>query len=350
MSRIRSADVLNAYIKKNIPTVNLSIKKKIGVGSFGSVYTGKFNDNKVAIKVEYIHGKLPDPGKTRIKNKRRHVAPPTEDDKSYCTTLADEAKIYNKVNPRGNIKTMPECLWYYEDREVKIMVMTKLGCTIESLSEKYGKGTLSPYTVMVIAYQILLQLREIHSHGIVHKDIKPSNMAIVSNKGNGQNSITLFDYGLSRTCLRSDGSHITNRTRNYIEGTPRYMGIHTHKSHETSRRDDFQALGYTLISLLRGKLPWQGMNITDKSHLSGCAKREAILSVKEKLSASELCKGLDSIFEKFIEYSSKLGFSEPPNHEYWIAKFQAAANNINGELEWHKKRTKCKHKPKLIVE
>ena len=72
-----------------------------------------------------------------------------------------------------------------------------------------------------------------------------------------------------------------------------------------SRRDDIESLGYILIYLLKGYLPWNDSN-----------EFNYIKEKKLSISSDDLCRGLPSGIKKFIEYSWQLGFDEKPDYYY----------------------------------
>ena len=58
-----------------------------------------------------------------------------------------------------------------------------------------------------------------------------------------------------------------------FRGTIRYASCHAHLGRTGSRRDDLESLAYTLIFLMRGRLPWQGYQV---SFLSLCSQPKSL--------------------------------------------------------------------------
>lgn len=100
--------------------------------------------------------------------------------------------------------------------------------------------------------------------------------------------IYLIDYGLSNKILNpKTNEHISFSEGKSLIGTARFASLYTHMGFEQSRRDDLESLGYLLVYLYSGCLPWQGTKAKTKSE-----KYNKILELKLKMVPNDLCKFL----------------------------------------------------------
>lgn len=104
--------------------------------------------------------------------------------------------------------------------------------------------------------------------------------------------IYLIDYGLSNKVLNpKTNEHIIFSEGKSLIGTARFASINTHMGFEQSRRDDLESLGYLLVYLYSGGLPWQGTKAKTKTE-----KYNRILELKLKMVPNEICKFLPGKF------------------------------------------------------
>lgn len=77
---------------------------------------------------------------------------------------------------------------------------------------------------------------------------------------------------------------------------------------EHSRRDDLESIGYILLFLALGKLPWQNLQVQNK--------RERIMKtrmVKAKTNIDEISQNIPSFIPELIKYARKLDFEAEPD-------------------------------------
>jgi serine/threonine protein kinase len=177
-------------------------------------------------------------------------------------------------------------------------------------------------------------LETFHSTEHVHRDIKPGNFVI--GKGDRARDIYIIDYGLAKR-------YIDERTREHIEcgnnlplvGTVRYASINTHMGYDQGRRDDLEGLAYSLIFLVKGILPWQGIIRESKKD-----KNEAIMNKKMECTVEETCEGLPVEFTHFLRYCRELKFEQKPNYKL-LTNLLAECFKRNGfkmdfQYDWQK--------------
>ena len=243
------------------------ILNKIGEGKFGIIYKAQnIRTNEfVAIKVEPIQ--------------------------QNTKMIKKEAIIYQYLN---NINKVPVVKWFGKDDMNYYMVINLLGESLQSIKNKIN--TFSLFNVLQIGKQIISVLQFIHSKGLVHRDIKPDNFLV--GLGNDINNIYIIDFGLCKPYLINE-IHICEKQTNNLIGSLSYASINAHKCNELSRRDDLESLGYMLIYLYLGKLPWQDV------------EKEKIMQIKLQIINDNT---LPEVLTNFIKYVRNLAFTENPDY------------------------------------
>ena len=134
------------------------------------------------------------------------------------------------------------------------MVTDLLGPSLGDLLTFCG-GKFSLKTSLMIFYQVLERVEFMHDKHFIHRDIKPQN--IMMGLGDASNIVHMIDFGLTRLVIDpKTGKHIPFIIGKNLVGTCRYVSLNSHLGHEVSRRDDLITIGYMMINLLTGSLPW----------------------------------------------------------------------------------------------
>lgn len=118
----------------------------------------------------------------------------------------------------------------------------------EDLSKKITRTGLDIKQALDYVIQIAEGLKEAHSKGIVHRDIKCANI-IVTNNG----LLKIMDFGLAKIAGQSMMTQLGTTI-----GTINYMSPEQARGDEIDFRTDLWALGIILYELLAGRLPFKG--------------------------------------------------------------------------------------------
>ena len=296
-----SIDISRLECFKNNETIlqNYEILEKIGGGSFGELYKVRCNQTEqiFAMKIEKKR-----PEKNLLLLKERQI-------------LLDFQKDYG----------FPHISSFIKGENFSYLVMSYLGENLESLKKKMN-NKFSLKTVLMIGYQLMERIENMHEKNFLHRDIKPENFVI----GSGENykTIYLIDFGLSKSYIESN-EHIPYRDHKGMVGTARYASINTHLGIEQSRRDDLEAIGYILIYFVMGRLPWQNIYAKNKEQ-----KYSQILNSKQKVNIETLCNGLPAEFISYFEYVKSLEFTSKPDYKYLKQLFLTMMKNNKYKLDY----------------
>ncbi|QKK02717.1 MAG: protein kinase [Pseudomonadota bacterium] len=105
-----------------------------------------------------------------------------------------------------------------------------------------------------IAVQLSNALHYAHERGIIHRDVKPSNIYYNPESG----LVKLVDFGIAAII---EGTDSGRRSDNTIAGTPKYMAPEHIQAREIDGRADLYALGVVLYRLLGDELPFDADSI-----------------------------------------------------------------------------------------
>jgi serine/threonine-protein kinase len=118
-----------------------------------------------------------------------------------------------------------------------------------------------------------------HSKGVIHRDMKPSNMMI-----DGSGRVKVMDFGIAR--MAKDAMTRYSMT-NTVVGTPPYMAPEQEQG-QVRRESDVYALAVCAYEMLTGKLPFVGIGagmLMNKINMSYVPPSRAIAGLPETLDA-----------------------------------------------------------------
>jgi serine/threonine-protein kinase len=122
----------------------------------------------------------------------------------------------------------------------------------ESLAMRLRRlGALTPEELRPIALQLCDALGAVHAAGIVHRDVKPSNIFMEQLEGSSTPHLKLLDFGIAR--VEWAETRLTNA--NAPLGTPGYMSPEQEQGQEIDHRSDVFAIGGVLYECLTGMAP-----------------------------------------------------------------------------------------------
>ncbi|HYX41432.1 MAG TPA: serine/threonine-protein kinase, partial [Pyrinomonadaceae bacterium] len=219
---------------------NYRILGQLGEGGMGVVY--KAEDTRLGRLVAI---KFPTPGGDR---------------QTFRARFLNEARAISALN-HPHIATVHD---YGETPEGEpFLVMELVGG--QDLNEKLRTGTLTLGEAVRIIATVAGALDAAHRRGIVHRDVKPSNVRI-----SNEQQVKVLDFGLSKQIedFKLDADAETMRpppltSPGIVVGTPNYLSPEQARAVPVDARSDIFALGALLYECITGRPAFVGSNVIE---------------------------------------------------------------------------------------
>lgn len=171
------------------------------------------------------------------------IHPMLKEDKAFLMRLKREAAIIAKLN-HPNIVTVYD---YGEFEHTPFLVLQYIeGKTLKAVLQSQKLATRQ---ILNIARAVASALAYAHSRGVLHRDVKPSNILI-----DQEGHVYLTDFGLARI----EHSGESTSSQDMLIGSPHYISPEQAKSETVDARTDIYALGIVLYEMFTGRTPFQG--------------------------------------------------------------------------------------------
>lgn len=215
--------------KTKFPADRYKALSKLGAGGGGTVYLAR----------------------DRLLNKLVAVKVLTMSQIKQLTAFQEEAKATSKLNHPSIVSLLDFGL---TESEVPYMVLEHIpGSSLEDFITR--EGPMDWRVARYVFAQICDALDYSHTHMILHRDMKPSNILLFQNE-NGYLDVKIIDFGIAK--IKSEG-HNGDQSAT-MAGAPLYMSPDVGLGRDYDQRSEVYSLGCVLYEALTGKPPLEGQN------------------------------------------------------------------------------------------
>ena len=203
----------------------LIVEALVGVGGMGSVYRARHKQLGTTIAVKVLHERF-------------------RADLQFCARFHAEALVISQLDHPNVVRIMD----YGQEPDGLLYLAMDFLEGMELQARLQQSGTLPLPTIVDIAMQVSAGLGHAHARGIVHRDVKPSNIVLVKSdddEGRAVELVKVCDFGIAARNGANDKL-----------GTPAYMSPEQCAGADVDGRSDVYSLGVVMYELATGQLPF----------------------------------------------------------------------------------------------
>ncbi|MBS1957120.1 MAG: protein kinase [Cyanobacteria bacterium SZAS-4] len=163
-----------------------------------------------------------------------------------------------------------------------------------------------------ICIQIARGMAYAHAQGVLHRDLKPGNIMLIT-QPNGGTLVKIIDFGIAKVIEENAPSNLTQTGD--VFGSPYYMSPEQAVGRGIDERSDIYSLGCVMYEMLTGVLPFRGASAFETlyAHMNEKAPTLKLNALKEqfpvpveKLVAKALAKERNDRWQSMTEFENEL--------------------------------------------
>ena len=298
-------------LRKGSRIGDYTIERFIASGGFGSVYRGTATDSAAPVAIKVLHPELRTLGDPMIRFVR-------------------EAEVLQRLDHPNVVQILDSGI--LGDGRAYLVMELLVGTDVEEYVERNGRVSLA--AALKILEPVCDALSTAHAQGIVHRDIKASNVFIDSSAD--EQRIILLDFGIAKI-VECGNTQLTSSRM--ALGTPTCMAPEQIRGGEVDARTDVYALGGLAFHMLAGRQPFEGNSRTVLHYMQLYGRRPSLCE------AANLGPAIDAIIGRAMA-------ADPDDRYDSAGDFLAALHDAAAERQARRvgrRRSRHEQRPALGV-
>jgi hypothetical protein len=216
MTEMEARKIIGSMVAPGDPYAKYDLKDKLGSGAAGEVYRSVNKQTNIEVAIKRI---------LLEKQQRKDL-------------IITEIQVMRDMNCKSIVNYI-EC--YLVEKELWIVMEYLEG---GALTDIVLETVMDEFQMATVTKECLLALDYLHSHNIIHRDVKSDNV-LVGMRG----EVKLTDFGF---CAEVNA----NEKRSTVVGTPYWMSPELVKKQKYDKKVDIWSLGILIIEMIDGEPPY----------------------------------------------------------------------------------------------